>query len=252
MISSKNSILTLSGLALTAAVFLPGANAQGDPKSAASVSAPVVVELFTSQSCSSCPPADALAQELAHDPGFLMIVRPVTYWDRLGWKDTLAREENTALQRAYARKGNEGAGVYTPQMVVDGRHGAVGSNFKKVRQLAAAARGNDPAVIALNPLANGGIAIGLGGKSAQPAELVLLALDSHERVPIGRGENSGKTVDYTNVVRAEMRIADWQGGKGSVVIRPEQLKVPKADRYALVLREKNAGAILAGKMLPAR
>ena len=86
---------------------------------------PVVLELFTSQGCSSCPPADRLAGILARDPSLLVITRPVTYWDRLGWKDTLARAENTDLQRAYSRRISTGQGVYTPQIVVN-----EGSSFR--------------------------------------------------------------------------------------------------------------------------
>ena len=81
---------------------------------------PVAVELFTSQGCSSCPPADALLEALAKQPNIIAITRPVTYWDKLGWKDTLGRPENTRLQTAYAAKGKEGSGVYTPQTVVQG------------------------------------------------------------------------------------------------------------------------------------
>ena len=89
---------------------------------------PVLLELFTSQGCSSCPPADALAEKLATDPSLVVIARPVTYWDRLGWKDTLAPEVNTALQQAYARRGLAGQnGVYTPQLVVDGRRDPAGA-----------------------------------------------------------------------------------------------------------------------------
>ena len=101
---------------------------------------PVVIELFTSQGCSSCPPADMLASRLAKDDTLLVISRPVTYWDRLGWKDTLARPQNTALQRAYASKGNEGSGVYTPQIVVNGGDGAVGSREGDIRSIVRRAR----------------------------------------------------------------------------------------------------------------
>src|SRR3546814_2316327 len=98
-----------------------------------------LIELFTSQGCSSCPPADALFAKLAKDPGIVAISRPVTYWDRLGWKDTLARPENTALQRAYAARNIAGAGVYTPQAVVQGGAGTVGSREGEIRTLAAQA-----------------------------------------------------------------------------------------------------------------
>ena len=110
--------------------------ASGPP--AAPAATPVAVELFTSQGCSSCPPADALLEALAKQPNIVAITRPVTYWDRLGWKDTLAREANTRLQGAYAAKGNAGSGVYTPQAVVQGGDGAVGSDRGGLMRLIAA------------------------------------------------------------------------------------------------------------------
>lgn len=211
---------------------------------------PVVLELFTSQGCSSCPPADKLAAKIADEGNHLVISRPVTYWDRLGWKDTLAREANTTLQRAYARKGHEGAGVYTPQIVVDGQDGTVGSRESQVRQLARQARGNDTAAIAIRPQDSGAVAVGIDGASDGPAELLLVALDSHESVAIGRGENGGRSVSYTNVLRSEVSLTDWQEGRTSVVVPASRLRVANADRYALILREKNGGPILAARILP--
>ncbi len=101
-------------------------------------SAPVAIELFTSQGCSSCPPADAALARLAQDPGVVAITRPVTYWDALGWKDTLAREENTRLQRGYAAR-QQSHSVYTPEAVVQGEAGTVGSREAEVRRMVAAA-----------------------------------------------------------------------------------------------------------------
>ena len=123
-------------------LFLPSAGtAQIDHSQTHALGQPVLVELFTSQGCSSCPPADRFASTLARDSDLVVIARPVTYWDRLGWKDTLAREANTDLQRDYSRRGLAGRnGVYTPQMVVDGVLGAVGSRERDVRQQIALAR----------------------------------------------------------------------------------------------------------------
>ena len=209
---------------------------------------PVLIELFTSQGCSSCPPADALAARLSSEPNLVVITRPVTYWDRLGWKDTLAREENTALQNAYARRGLVGRnGVYTPQIVVDGTQGTVGSNAAQVRQFIEQSA-DAPAAIAYSPRGEG-YSIGVAGKGK--AELVLLALSAHESVKIGSGENGGRRIAYTNVVRAERKLAEWQGGKLNVPLTGNRLRTPGADRYALVLREANGGRVLAARMLPA-
>lgn len=212
---------------------------------------PVLVELFTSQGCSSCPPADALAAKLAAEPGLVVVTRPVTYWDRLGWKDTLALEANTTLQRAYAARGLAGNnGVYTPQVVVDGERGAVGSNAAQIRQLIGQSAGAN-AAIAIRRVNGGGVAIGIAGPANARGELVLLALSAKESVKIGRGENGGRRVDYANVLRSERKIADWRGGKMSHALTADALTVPGANRFALVLREPKGGKILASRMIPA-
>ena len=209
---------------------------------------PVLVELFTSQGCSSCPPADALAKRLAAEEGVVVVSRPVTYWDRLGWKDTLAREGNTRLQRAYALRGLAGKnGVYTPQIVVGGERGTVGSNEAVVRQYIGHER-RAPAAIGLRKLADGSLALGLAGMG-ENAELVLLALRSHVTVRIGAGENGNRAIGYTNVVVDERIVGDWSGGKAGFHVAADRLTVPQADRYALVLREKDAGPVLAARLI---
>src|SRR3546814_5758521 len=96
---------------------------------------PVLVELFTSQGCSSCPPADRLLARLDGEDGVVAVSRPVTYGDRLGWKDTLARSGNDRLQRDYAARGIPGSGVYTPEEVVQGAAAEVGSEENALRDL---------------------------------------------------------------------------------------------------------------------
>lgn len=211
---------------------------------------PVLVELFTSQGCSSCPPADELAEELSHEAGLVVVTRPVTYWDRLGWKDTLGREENTALQRAYAARGLAGNnGVYTPQIVVDGARGTVGSNAMQVRQFIRQSAGA-PATLAVKPAA-GGYSVAIAGDGKAHGELVLMALSPRETVAIGGGENGGRRITYTNVLRSERKLADWQGGQRTVAIPAVQVRAAGASRFALVLRQPNGGAVLAARMLPA-
>jgi hypothetical protein len=213
----------------------------------ASVKQPVVVELFTSQGCSSCPPADKVAARLTKDPNLVVLSRPVTYWDRLGWKDTLARTENTNLQRAYARRGIAGRnGVYTPQIVVDGQRGTVGSRLTTVRQYIRQEAGA-PAAIAMRTKADGSLLVGIAGQSKAEAELVLVAIDKSETVRIGRGENGGREVTYTNVVLGETVLTDWNSGVETLTIAPNKLNQKGANAYALLLREKNAGPILAGR-----
>ena len=211
---------------------------------------PVLIELFTSQGCSSCPPADKLAATLSRQPGLVVISRPVTYWDRLGWKDTLASESNTALQQDYARRGLAGYnGVYTPQMVVDGRFGAVGSQADKIAAGVKRFGGKSDAAIRVRKRKDSGFTAALTGVGEDPAELVLVAVTRHVDVVIGSGENGGRKVIYANVLRAERKLADIGGGTGSVAVAPDQLKVRGADRYALVLRRPGGGAVLAARWL---
>ncbi|MEM6857011.1 MAG: DUF1223 domain-containing protein [Pseudomonadota bacterium] len=235
-------------------IGLPGeltAQVTEDPSSPRS-NAPVLVELFTSQGCSSCPPADRLAHRLDGEDGLVIISRPVDYWDRLGWKDTLASPRNTALQRAYARRGLGGYnGVYTPQTVVAGTFGEVGSDERALRrQIDAARRLPKSAQLHVKPVEGAGFAVGLSGETTNSAQLVLLAVSYEESVAIGRGENRGRTIRYTNALIGEDVLATWRGGKQGFAIRDEQLRIPGADRYAVVLREPGGGRVLAARWLP--
>lgn len=236
-----------------AALTLPGgafAQGEGSGKGAATNGEPVLLELFTSQGCSSCPPADRLAETLAERPDLVVIARPVTYWDRLGWKDTLAKEDNTQLQQAYARKGLAGAnGVYTPQLVVNGTYGTVGSRKAEVAAGIRQHGGKGTAAIRVRDLGAKGYGVGLGGVTSGPAELVLVAVTRKVDVGIMRGENGGTKVTYTNVLREERKLADWKGGEASHVIAPAALNVKGADRYALVLRAPGGGKVLAARWL---
>jgi len=225
------------------------------PKQAPAIAAagePVLLELFTSQGCSSCPPADALAEKLAANPDLVVISRNVTYWDRLGWKDTLGKESNTALQQDYARRGLAGRnGVYTPQLVVNGAYGLVGSHGSEIAPSVKQYGGRSDAAIRVTPGTGGGYAVALSGSGAMneggKAELVLVAVTRRVEVGIGSGENGGRTVTYPNVLRSERKVTDWSGGKASVTLAASQLKVPGADRYALVLRQPGGGQVLAAR-----
>lgn len=255
MITKRNMFATLGALGALGAVGLAlplivPVQAQVAGGIASASGEPVLIELFTSQGCSSCPPADRLAARLASNPDLVVIARPVTYWDQLGWKDTLAREDNTDLQRAYARAGLAGRnGVYTPQVVIDGAFGAIGSHEADIRTGVARFGGQGKAAIRVNDRGGEGIKVGIGGDTATPADLVLIAVTRKVEVGIGRGENSGRAVTYTNVLREERRIASWQGGKASHVIAADQLMTKGADRYALVLRQPDGGKVLAARWL---
>lgn len=236
---------------------LPGSNAPASASAPAAKpslasSGPVVAELFTSQGCSSCPPADAVAARLARDPAILVISRPVTYWDRLGWKDSLGREANTRLQRQYGDIAFGGANIYTPQLVVDGTAQGVGSNEAKVRGLigrAHAARSGNGLSLRATRTADGGRSVVLSGKAGEKAELVLVALSASETVKIGRGENGGRSVSYTNVVIDETPVGRWTGGRHVISLRPALLRTPGADLYAVILRRGRGGAVIGSVVL---
>ncbi len=203
---------------------------------------PVVVELFTSQGCSSCPPADAFMESLARDPGIVAITRPVTYWDRLGWKDTLAREANTRQQQTYAAQGGTGSGVYTPQMMVAGRFGVVGSERQSVQGLIQRSRDSKAPAIAVRPNV-----VAVSGTVGGPADVVVVGLRSNVSVRIGAGENGGRAVRYSNIYVGERKIGRWTGGTQTFPVSANDLQFSGADRYAVILQQSNSGPILGGR-----
>lgn len=212
---------------------------------------PVVVEFFTSQGCSSCPPSDRLAAKLAAERGVLVIQRPVTYWDRLGWTDTLGKAANTSLQRAYARRTLGGRnGIYTPQAVVAGSVGLVGSDEASLRQEIAKARTGNRTQIRLMRKTDGLTEIIVEGEARRRAGVLLVGLDSNETVAVSRGENGGRTLRYTNIWKGEAQLGTYAGGKATLAFAPADRRIPAADRYAVIVREGNGGPILAGVMLP--
>ena len=210
---------------------------------------PVAVELFTSQGCSSCQPADALIEKLAKEPNIVAITRPVTYWDSLGWKDTLAREMNTILQRSYAARGGEGSGVYTPQAVVQGQMAAVGSSEGKLRRLIAAEKQRPGPSISARATPDGGRIVVIDQPGKANATMLVLALKSDAIVRIGAGENGGRVVRYTNVVVAENDVGRWFGGNATFTVPARLMKQPGADRYVILFREGSAGRIVAARYI---
>jgi hypothetical protein len=242
--------LLLLGLA-GAAAFVAAGRRAGDPlrspPGTAAARHKVVVELFTSQGCSSCPPADAALAHFAQDPDIVAISRPVTYWDNLGWRDTLARPANTALQRAYAAR-QQSSEVYTPQAVVQGEVALVGGRTGAIHRAIDEAAARSAPGLRFATVA-GGRVLELSGAAPRPAEIHLLALRARVPVAIGRGENEGHVVDYVNVVVAEDVIGAWRGGPLRLPLPPSRLRVRGADRYAIIVQEPNAGPILAAGFL---
>ncbi len=168
---------------------------------------PVVVELFTSQGCSSCPPAEALLGELARRGDVLPLGFHVTYWNALGWRDPFSFEGATARQASYAAR--LGGGSYTPEMVVDGRRQAVGSDRGAVEAAIGSARGDEAVPIRLERK-GGGVAITVGAGQGR-GRVLLVGFDPQHRTPVGRGEDSGRTLVESNVVRSLRVVGSYDG-----------------------------------------
>ncbi|QDO96210.1 DUF1223 domain-containing protein [Ferrovibrio terrae] len=197
-------------LALTGMV-----SAHAQPQTAPAT--PVVLELFTSQGCNSCPPADELMQDWLRQPNIIPISLHVDYWDYLGWKDTLSRKGHGIRQQDYARNSGKRE-VYTPQVVVNGKFVAVGSDREAVEKaLAKARRMPSVAIQAEKNKTTGNWQIKvptLAGFEGE-AKLVLCRYDAQHEVAIERGENSGKTLNYLNVARSWGDLGRWKGQSAS-------------------------------------
>jgi hypothetical protein len=205
-----------------------------------------VIELFTSQGCSSCPPADRYLAELAKDPSLVVLSWPVDYWDYIGWKDTYASPAFTARQKAYAAARRDDQ-VYTPQAVIDGVTHAVG-NDRDVVQDAIAANGKTLSCVLTLADRDGKIGIDIApkGHASGSATLWLLRVLRTANVTIGRGENKGRSVTYTNIVREAIPVGQWSGGAAHFdTARP---KLGEGEGLVAVLQTGSAakpGAILA-------
>lgn len=211
---------------------------------AAAVKAPIVVELFTSQGCSSCPPADALLGELAKRDDVLPLAFHIDYWDRLGWKDPFSLPEATARQRAYARSLGNG-NVYTPQMVVNGAHDVVGSDRAKVaRAIAEAAKATVPLELRVVTQSLS-VAVGAGMGSGQ---LWLVSFDPKHETQVRAGENAGRKLVNVNIVRKVEPLGAWNGAAQAF-----EYPLPVTGSNAAVLLQASDGRILgaAAIRLPA-
>ena len=235
-------------VALIATIAAGDAKAQGNM-----ASRPVVVELFTSQGCSSCPPADSLLGELIQDhPKLVALTLPVDYWDYIGWKDTLASPAFTARQKAYAAVRSDHH-IYTPQAVVNGVAHVVGSDRAELEAAARSAFGKQGALsVTLATQTDGkGLQVEAGAApqgGPREASFWLFQIARERRVTIGRGENSGHTVTYSNVVRQMKKVGDWTGEPTRFAIARDELFSPETDAWVLLLQagsESRPGAILA-------
>jgi hypothetical protein len=198
-----------------------------------------VIELFTSQGCSSCPAADRLLGELAKDSSLVALSLPIDYWDYLGWKDTLAKPRHTARQRAYAHERGDRA-VYTPQVVVNGLAHVQGSDRAAIEGAIAKTRGlPGTAAVPLQLAVRGErveAAVAAGSNAPAGGELWLCALAKRVAVAIGRGENRGREVTYHNVVRRWLKLGDWSGNAASYAAPLSEITGDDVNAVAVVLQ----------------
>jgi hypothetical protein len=204
------------------------------PARSADLERPVLLELFTSQSCSSCPPADALLGELAGQPDVLALSFHIDYWNDLGWVDRLSAPAFTARQQAYAQR--HGFEVYTPQLVVDGRSDVVGSDRAAVGAAIAGALRQEQGAPASIRRANGAAAISIGTlEGGAEGEVYLISFDPSRSADIRGGENGGSRLVYTNVVRSLRRIGHWRNQQFTHV---EPLRADETGtRLALIVQD---------------
>jgi hypothetical protein len=209
---------------------------------AASKNPPVLIELFTSQGCSSCPAADKLAAELVKNPDTLVVSFNVDYWDYLGWRDTLAKPEYSQRQYDYAKQRGDGS-VYTPQMVVNGREHAVGNSRSAVQKLTQKA-GEQPLSLKL-AMNKRDITVDIAGfKSDTEATLWLFAIESEVVQKIERGENAGKAITYINVVRNLVPAAMLNGEAYQGTWMRDTVMLPGCTHCIAVVQQHKVGPVL--------
>jgi hypothetical protein len=206
---------------------------------------PVVVELFTSQGCSSCPPADAYLRDLAEEEDIIALSFNVDYWDYLGWKDTLASPAFSERQRAYARKLGL-SGVYTPQMVVNGVAEGVGSRRGEIgRIINKQDERSLPVEISFRDEgASLTLSVAAGTAPEQPATLWLVRYATAEEIEIRRGENRGRTITYAHAVRELTPIGMWEGNAMTMTLPKGELLTRGYEGCVALLQAGDGGPIL--------
>ncbi len=203
-----------------------------------------VVELFTSQGCSSCPPADAYLGELAKRDNIIALSLHVDYWDYIGWKDPYSLPLNTSRQRDYARTLGMGY-VYTPQMVVQGLAHATGSDRNGIEQLIIDLEGAKRLDITISNAADGlKLDIPGGTFEGEMAKIFVAAFDKHDENDVTRGENSGHKLGHYNVVREMNEIGTWSGQPVSMLVTDQMIKMAGRNGCAVLVQSTRNGRIL--------
>jgi len=233
---------------IVAIACVPAAYAQ------TSSSQPAVLELYTSQGCSSCPPADRLLQSYTQRKDIVALTFNVDYWDYLGWKDTLAKRAYSDRQRAYAQARGDGE-IYTPQIVINGRAHAVGSRAQQIETAIMQTTSSNPdrRVPLRVEIRNGKLSIQVGSNDApkptKPATIWLAAVKNKVTVPVQNGENRGRTLSYYNVVHRLTAIGMWSGSTKVIELMDEDVLQGKADTCAILVQYGKGGPIVAAQWM---
>ena len=215
---------------------------------------PVVVELYTSQGCSSCPPADAFMGELAKRDDVVALAFHIDYWDYIGWKDPFGDPLHTARQRAYAAHLGQRT-IYTPQLVVDGAGHVVGSRRGDVEAAIRDRLGMSPAERVSIPIeyglrSDGAVTVIVpAAATSGPADLLLVVVDSEHVTQVRRGENSGRTLSDYSVVRSIKRIGTWSGAEFAVTVKGDSWH-RGADTLVVLLQAADHGTIWGVAKIP--
>jgi hypothetical protein len=235
-----NSISRWSGALGVCAIIAVIRPAHADPRA--------VVELFTSQGCSSCPPADRLIGELAKDPSVIALSMPIDYWDYLGWKDTLADSRFSARQKAYSHMRGD-RNMYTPQMIVNGSAQVIGSDRASIESAIKNTGKTDGVMSVPVTMTMSGklINVQVAASKAQAqadgtavhGEIWICSVSKAVPISIGRGENRGREVTYYNVVRNLVKVGDWNGSSGSWTVPLESISREGVDAAVVILQHGN-------------
>ena len=239
---------------LLSTIGIVGWIASADIARAEDAASPVVVELFTSQGCSSCPPADALLGELSKRSDVLALGFHVDYWDYIGWKDPYASKLATKRQKQYAESFKLSF-VYTPQMVVNGAIESVGSDRSAIEAAVEKVKAHNSAhpTLMLERRADGGLLVHVGAAEAKrPATVWLACFDRQRSTVVPRGENAGSTLTNYHIVRHFESLGAWKGQVLDLTIGPDEVAEyagrPDQDMAVLVQTE-GVGPILAAERL---
>jgi hypothetical protein len=203
-----------------------------------------IVELFTSQGCSSCPAADKILGDLARDPSIVALSMPIDYWDYLGWKDTLADNRFTLRQKAYSLMRGD-RDVYTPQVIVNGSAHVIGNDRAAIDTAVRDTRKNEEVMSVPVSMTVSGRQLNVSVASAHAdhpsdhGEIWICAIAKAVPIAIGRGENGGREVTYYNVVRNWLKVGDWTGKAGTWSVPIENIAHGGADAAVVYVQDGN-------------